>query len=35
MEDLEEEGILFDRNIPLWIMVETPAAAINAHALAK
>jgi phosphotransferase system enzyme I (PtsI) len=35
MEDMEEEGIPFDRQIPLGIMVETPAAAINAHALAR
>jgi phosphotransferase system enzyme I (PtsI) len=35
MEDLEEDGIPFDRDIPLGIMVETPAAAINAYTLAR
>jgi phosphotransferase system enzyme I (PtsI) len=33
-EELEEEGIAFDRNIPLGIMVETPAAALLARAFA-
>lgn len=33
-EELEEEGIAFDRNIPLGIMVETPAAALMARAFA-
>jgi phosphotransferase system enzyme I (PtsI) len=34
-EELEEEGIPFDRNIPLGIMVETPAAALMARAFAN
>jgi len=33
-EEFEEEGIAFDRNIPLGIMVETPAAALMARAFA-
>jgi phosphotransferase system enzyme I (PtsI) len=35
MEDLEEEGIPFRRDIPVGIMVETPAAAMLAGALAR
>jgi phosphotransferase system enzyme I (PtsI) len=35
MEDLEEEGIPFRRDIPVGIMVETPAAALVAQALAR
>ncbi len=34
-EELEEEGIPFDRNIPIGIMVETPAAALMARAFAN
>lgn len=33
-EDLEEEGIAFDENIPVGIMIETPAAALIAEQLA-
>ena len=29
MEDLEEEGIAFDANIPIGMMLETPAAALQ------
>ncbi|MGD8451757.1 MAG: phosphoenolpyruvate--protein phosphotransferase [Phycisphaerae bacterium] len=35
MEDLEEEGIPFRRDIPVGIMVETPAAALVCRALAR
>ncbi len=35
IEDLEEEGIEFKRNIPVGVMIETPAAAIKASFLAK
>ena len=35
MEDLEEEGIPFRRDTPVGIMVETPAAALLAGALAR
>jgi phosphotransferase system enzyme I (PtsI) len=35
MEDLEEEGIPFRRDVPVGIMVETPAAALMAAALAR
>jgi len=35
MEDLEEEGQEFRRDIPIGVMIETPAAAIKATALAK
>jgi phosphotransferase system enzyme I (PtsI) len=35
MEDLEEEGIPFRRDVPLGIMIETPAAALLAEALAR
>ena len=34
-EELDEEGIPFDRNIALGIMVETPAAALMARAFAN
>lgn len=34
MEDLEEDGIAFRRDIPVGIMVETPAAAMLAASLA-
>ena len=33
-EDLEEQGIAFDDNIPIGIMIETPAAALTADDLA-
>ncbi len=32
MEDLEEDGIPYRRDIPLGMMIETPAAALLAHA---
>jgi phosphotransferase system enzyme I (PtsI) len=35
MEDLEEEGVPFRRDVPIGIMIETPAAALMADALAK
>jgi phosphotransferase system enzyme I (PtsI) len=35
MEDLEEQSIDFERNIEIGIMVETPAAALQARQLAK
>ncbi len=35
MEDLEEDGIPFAREIPVGIMVETPAAALLAGAFAR
>jgi phosphotransferase system enzyme I (PtsI) len=35
MEDLEEDGIPFARDIPVGMMVETPAAAMLSHAFAK
>ncbi len=35
MEDLEEEGIPFQRDIPIGIMIETPSAALLADALAR
>jgi len=35
MEDLEDEGLPFDRKIPVGIMVEVPSAAIQAKTLAK
>lgn len=35
MEDLEEEEIPFRRDLPIGIMIETPAAALVADALAK
>jgi len=34
-EDLEEEGIAFDENIPIGAMIETPAAALIAESLAQ
>jgi phosphotransferase system enzyme I (PtsI) len=33
-EDLEEQGIPFDENLPIGIMIETPAAALTAEHLA-
>jgi phosphotransferase system enzyme I (PtsI) len=35
MEDLEEAGVEFGRDIPVGIMIETPAAALQAAAFAK
>lgn len=35
MEDLEEDGIAFARDVPLGIMVETPACAMLSSAFAK
>jgi len=35
MEDLEEEGVQFDREIPIGIMVETPASAVMSHLFAR
>ncbi len=34
-EDLEEEGLAFDRELPVGIMVEVPAAALMARQFAK
>lgn len=33
--ELDEQGVLFDRNIPIGIMIEVPAAALIADILAK
>ena len=35
MEELEEEGIAFDRKIPIGIMIEVPDAALMAHVFAR
>lgn len=35
MEELDREGLPFDRDIPVGIMVEVPSAVINADMLAK
>ncbi len=35
MEECEEEGIEFDRNIPVGIMIEVPSAALMASAFAR
>lgn len=35
MEDLEEEGLDFRRDIPLGVMIETPAAALKIASLSK
>ncbi|MEZ6242668.1 MAG: phosphoenolpyruvate--protein phosphotransferase [Phycisphaerales bacterium] len=35
MEDLEEEGLPFDKNIPVGMMVEVPSAAIQAAVFAR
>jgi phosphotransferase system enzyme I (PtsI) len=35
MEDLEEEGIEHNRDLPIGIMVETPSAALQCNAFAK
>ena len=34
MEDLDDESIPYNRDIPVGIMVETPSAALTAHSLA-
>ena len=33
--ELRAEGVEFDENLSIGIMVETPAAALNAHLLAE
>jgi len=35
MEDLDEESVDYDRNLPVGIMVETPSAALTAYTLAR
>lgn len=35
MEDLEDEGIAFNRNVPVGIMIEAPSAAIMSHAFSR
>lgn len=35
MEDLHEEGVPFNRNVPVGIMIEAPSAAIMSHAFAR
>lgn len=35
MEDLEEEGVAFDRKIPIGMMVEVPSAALMADVFAR
>ncbi|MFH1718391.1 MAG: phosphoenolpyruvate--protein phosphotransferase [Planctomycetota bacterium] len=35
MEDLDEESIKYNRDIPVGIMVETPSAALTAYSLAR
>ncbi|TFG47337.1 MAG: phosphoenolpyruvate--protein phosphotransferase, partial [Candidatus Brocadiia bacterium] len=35
MEDLDEEGISYNRNLPVGIMIETPSAALTASMLAR
>ncbi len=35
MEDLDEESIPYNRDIPVGIMIETPAAALTAYVLAR
>src|SRR5690606_14886226 len=35
MEECEEEGVEFDRNIPVGMMVEVPSAALMAPSLAR
>ena len=34
MEDLDDESIPYNRDIPIGIMIETPSAALTAHSLA-
>lgn len=35
MEDLDEDGLPFNRNIPLGVMIETPAAALKVGSLGR
>ncbi len=35
MEDLDEESIKYNRDIPVGIMIETPSAALTAYSLAR
>jgi len=35
IEDLEEEGIEFDRDMPIGVMIETPAAALKMSSLGR
>ncbi len=35
MEDLDDEGVAYDRDIPIGIMIEVPAAALTAAAFAR
>ncbi|TVQ64703.1 MAG: phosphoenolpyruvate--protein phosphotransferase [Phycisphaerales bacterium] len=35
MEDLEDEGLAFDRDVPVGMMVESPSAAVMAASFAK
>jgi len=35
MEDLEDEGVAFDPEIPIGMMIETPSAAIMSHVFAR
>lgn len=35
MEDLDDEGVPFNRNVPVGIMIEAPSAAIMSHAFAR
>jgi phosphotransferase system enzyme I (PtsI) len=35
MEDLDEEGVAFDRSVPVGMMVEVPAAALMAPTMAR
>lgn len=35
MEDLDDEGIKYDSNIPIGIMIEAPSAAIMSHVFAR
>jgi phosphotransferase system enzyme I (PtsI) len=35
MEDMDDEGIKYNRNIPVGIMIETPAAALTTSILAR
>lgn len=35
MEDLDDDGIAYDKDVPIGIMVETPAAALTAASLAR
>jgi phosphotransferase system enzyme I (PtsI) len=35
MEDMDDEGIKYNRNIPVGIMIETPAAALTSSILAR